>query len=131
MTFLNTIIFIFFHGRIFGITMISWSKKMMPWSRICQFCGKNVCTNSYYTHRGSRFDWCVGLSYSIQKMRESSPRKTCSPICIVLRTMSHCQCLNAAESYVSVGICDVSQLTARSSIFWAVNQCKCNLCAGA
>jgi hypothetical protein len=36
-----------------------------------------------YTHRGSRFDWCVGLSYLIQKMRESSPLKTTSPISIV------------------------------------------------
>ena len=29
----------------------------------------------YYTHRGSRFDRCVGFRYFIQKMKKSSPLK--------------------------------------------------------
>jgi hypothetical protein len=37
----------------------------------------------YYTHRGSCFESCVGLSYLIQKMNSFSPLKTASPISIV------------------------------------------------
>ena len=40
----------------------------------------------YYTYRGSRFDWYVGLSYLLQKIRESSPLKTAFPI-IIVRTI--------------------------------------------
>ena len=46
----------------------------MAWNKLSKM------DHYYYTHRGSRFDCCVGLSYLIQKMRESSSLKTASPI---------------------------------------------------
>jgi hypothetical protein len=38
----------------------------------------------YKTHRGSRFNRCVDLSYFKQEMREMSPLKKASPISIVV-----------------------------------------------
>ena len=47
------------------------------------YSSSHVLISQSYTHRRSHFDWCVGLSYLIQKMKESSPLKTASPISIV------------------------------------------------
>jgi hypothetical protein len=43
----------------------------------------------YNTHRGHGFERCVGLSYLIENIRESSPLKTASPISIVCPLLDH------------------------------------------
>jgi hypothetical protein len=54
---------------------------------LLKYSGVRRISETYYTHRGSCFEWCVRLSYLIQKTNFLSSLKTASPISIVRKNL--------------------------------------------